>query len=60
MTLSQILLPELDHEVANTRRAPERVPADRLDWSPHPKSMTRLLDLPVPALYGRSTDERPA
>lgn len=40
MTLSQILLPEFDHEMANTRRTIERVPGDRLGWSPHPKSMT--------------------
>ena len=40
MTISQILLPEFDHEMANTRRALERVPTDRLEWSPHPKSMT--------------------
>jgi uncharacterized damage-inducible protein DinB len=40
MTLNQILLPEFDHEMANTRRALARVPGDRLDWSPHPKSMT--------------------
>ena len=40
MTLSQILLSEFDLEMANTRRALERVPSDRLSWSPHPKSMT--------------------
>lgn len=40
MSLSQALLPELQHEMATTRRLLERVPEDRLDWQPHPKSMT--------------------
>lgn len=34
------LLPELDHELLLTRRVLARVPADRFDWQPHPKSMT--------------------
>lgn len=40
MTLGSAMLAEFDHEAANTRRMLERVPADRLDWRPHPKSMT--------------------
>jgi uncharacterized damage-inducible protein DinB len=31
---------ELEREAVSTRRILERVPADRLDWQPHPKSMT--------------------
>lgn len=31
---------ELDREVGATRRVLTRVPADRLFWSPHPRSMT--------------------
>lgn len=31
---------ELEQEAAITRRSLERVPADRLSWAPHPKSMT--------------------
>src|SRR5262245_40519486 len=31
---------ELDQEAATTRRVLERVPADRLSWKPHPKSMS--------------------
>ena len=31
---------ELELEARTTRRVLERVPADRLDWRPHPKSMT--------------------
>src|SRR5690606_24855437 len=34
------LITELEAEAGTTRRVLERVPADRLDWSPHPKSMT--------------------
>ncbi len=40
MSLAQSLLPELIHEMANTRKELERVPEARLDWKPHPKSMT--------------------
>lgn len=34
------LLQELEQEADATRRVLERVPGDRLDWKPHPKSMT--------------------
>jgi uncharacterized damage-inducible protein DinB len=40
MALSQTLLPEFDHEMANTRKSLERIPEDKLDWKPHEKSMT--------------------
>jgi uncharacterized damage-inducible protein DinB len=39
MGLSQALLPELDHEMANTRKVIERIPNEKLDWKPHDKSM---------------------
>jgi uncharacterized damage-inducible protein DinB len=39
MTISEALLSELDHEMANTRRTVERVPADKPDFTPHEKSM---------------------
>src|SRR5262249_21326141 len=32
------LLAEYDRELAVTRRLLERIPPDRLDWKPHPKS----------------------
>ena len=38
--MSQALLPEFDHETANTRKALERVPEDKFGWKPHEKSMT--------------------
>ncbi len=40
MTIAESLLPEFDQEMANTRKALERVPDDKLSWKPHPKSFT--------------------
>jgi uncharacterized damage-inducible protein DinB len=40
MALNEALLPEFNHEMASTRRSLERVPDDKFDWKPHPKSMT--------------------
>src|SRR5258708_19564246 len=40
MAIKDGLLPELDHEMANTRKTLERVPDDKLGWQPHDKSMT--------------------
>ena len=34
------LLAEMNMEAATTRRVLDRVPGDRLDWRPHPKSLT--------------------
>ena len=38
MPIRDALLPEFDHEMANTRKTLERVPDDKLDWKPHEKS----------------------
>ena len=38
MPISESLLYEFDHEMANTRKMLERVPDDKLDWRPHAKS----------------------
>jgi uncharacterized damage-inducible protein DinB len=38
--MNQALIAELEQEGAATRRVLERVPADHLEWRPHPKSMT--------------------
>lgn len=38
MSIAEKFLPELDAEMASTRRVLERVPMDRLEWKPHPKS----------------------
>src|SRR5436190_3958053 len=40
MSFAQMILPEFDQEMANTRKVLERVPEDKLDWQPHPKSHT--------------------
>jgi len=38
----ETMLPEFDHEMANTRKALERIPADRLDFRPHERSWSLL------------------
>jgi uncharacterized damage-inducible protein DinB len=40
MPISELLVTEWDQEGANTRKALERVPAEKWDWKPHPKSGT--------------------
>ena len=40
MSIAQSLLPEFDHEMANTRKTLERVPENKLDYTPDPKSMS--------------------
>jgi uncharacterized damage-inducible protein DinB len=40
VSLSQSLLPEFDHEMANTRKVLQRIPENRLDWKVHEKSNT--------------------
>jgi uncharacterized damage-inducible protein DinB len=37
--ISQSMLPEFDHEMANLRKTLERVPEGKPDFRPHPKSM---------------------
>ena len=38
--IAQALLSEFEREAATTRRFLERLPADKLTWKPHEKSMT--------------------
>jgi uncharacterized damage-inducible protein DinB len=40
MSIAQMLLPEFDQEMANTRKMLERVPDGKFDYKPHEKSMT--------------------
>jgi uncharacterized damage-inducible protein DinB len=40
MSMCDAILQEFDNEAKTTRRVLERVPADKLEWRPHPKSMT--------------------
>ncbi len=39
MPIVDALLPEFDHEMTVTRKLLERVPDDKFEWKPHPKSM---------------------
>ena len=69
MALSHALLPEFDHEMANTRKTLERVPEDKFGWKPHEKSTTmgnlavhlaQLPNLGEMALAKDSLDVNPA
>lgn len=40
MAIKEAFLGELDYEIQSTRKILERVPAEKMDWQPHPKSMT--------------------
>ena len=57
MSISASLLPEFDQEMANTRKALERIPDDKFDWKPHEKSWamgglaTHLANLPSWTVY---------
>jgi hypothetical protein len=39
MSISELLLPEFDEEMKKARTMLERVPVDKRDFAPHPKSM---------------------
>ncbi len=39
MSVSELLLPEFDEEMKKTRATLERVPANKPEFAPHPKSM---------------------
>lgn len=40
MPISASILPEFEHEMTTTRRLIERVPTDRREWKPHPRSFS--------------------
>ena len=40
MSIGTDLLPEWDQEMASTRRVIERVPTEKGEWKPHPKSFS--------------------
>jgi uncharacterized damage-inducible protein DinB len=40
VSIVQSFLPEFDHEMDGVRKTLERVPAEKFDWRPHPKSGT--------------------
>lgn len=61
MGLVDSLLPEFDREMSTTRRLLDRVPDDRLDFTPHPRSTTlgglatHVANLPI---WGAMTIQR--
>lgn len=63
MLVIPMLLKELDEEAQTTRKMLSRVPTDKFDWQPHPKSMkmkelaTHIADLPSWVSLGLNTDE---
>lgn len=52
MSFTEMIMPEFEQEMANTRKTLERVPEDKLAWKPHEKSSslgglaTHLANLP--------------
>ncbi|HYK05494.1 MAG TPA: DinB family protein [Thermoanaerobaculia bacterium] len=53
MKITEVLLAQLEREVAATRKMQERVPEGKLDWKPHPKSMPLgYLSLLVAVMFG--------
>src|SRR3954468_8193145 len=52
MALISMLVKEMEQEAATTRKMLERIPNDKYDWKPHPKSMsvrqlaTHIAELP--------------
>jgi uncharacterized damage-inducible protein DinB len=62
MSISASLTPEFDQEMANTRKALERIPDDKFDWKPHEKSWamgglaTHLANLPIWTVYTINQD----
>ncbi len=40
MSIAQHMIGEIEHEMSNTRKVLQRVPMEKADWKPHPKSGT--------------------
>jgi uncharacterized damage-inducible protein DinB len=63
MTIAESLLPEFDHEMANTRKTLERIPEAKFSWKPHDKSYslgklaTHIATLPVFATLTLAQDD---
>lgn len=62
MSMIQMLLTEMEQEAQTTRTMLARVPDDKFDWQPHPKSMTvrqltaHIADLPTWVTGALTTD----
>jgi uncharacterized damage-inducible protein DinB len=63
MEIIKVFLKELESEAAITRKMLGRIPNDRYDWQPHPKSMTirqlanHIVELPGWITMAITTDE---
>ena len=63
MTILELLNQEFEQEAATTQKMLSRVPDDKFDWKPHPKSMdirtlaTHIADLPTWIPMAMDTDE---
>lgn len=63
MSLIQMLVKEMQQEAQTTQKMLERVPNDKYDWQPHPKSMTirqlttHIAELPSWVTLALTTDE---
>lgn len=57
MRISDTMLPEVEHEMAQTRKTLARVPDDKFDFKPHEKSMTMgALALHIAMMAGWGAD----
>ena len=63
MDIIKMFSKELEQEAQTTRKMLERVPNDKYDWQPHPKSMTikrlatHIAELPSWVTMALTTDE---
>jgi uncharacterized damage-inducible protein DinB len=63
MTIISLFLRELEEEALTTRKMLSRIPADKLDWAPHEKSMklgplaTHIAELPTWITMGFTADQ---
>jgi uncharacterized damage-inducible protein DinB len=63
MSMIEMFKKELDRESIITRKMLERIPDDKYDWQPHPKSMTvrqlstHIAELPTWITMALTTDE---
>jgi uncharacterized damage-inducible protein DinB len=63
MEIIPMLLKEMEQEAKTTRKMLERIPNDKYDWQPHPKSMTirrlaaHIAELPGWVKMALTTDE---
>ena len=63
MNFAEMILPEFDREMANTRKVLERVPEDKFGWKPHPKSgamgwlASHLAHIPSYAVHALTASE---